>query len=425
MFYSFSVAYAQANNNINAEICSCTLCADLMVNVGRVDKSYAPVIPENAVVVATSKQLISALKKAKNGQTIVIEDGIYDIGWQKIPAQIRLIARNLWGAVLPNSLLDLSGKGTLIQGLRFENGAAVSYKNSRDHAIYIRADDIKIIDNQFENVGVNSSIPDKTGITIELIKADNVSITRNQFSKNKGIAIRMDDYSRKAIVSNNDFLDSPNYGGVGEIVHIGDAFSTEQGVSPVDDETKARIEFNYIRGWDLEPELISIKSDANIIANNFIEKSGQSAIVVRMGNRNRIYNNIIKDNIDFPIRISGEENIIDNNIFSGTGALVFLHNKVVYPKPSKNLIYAYLAARNNKIINNTFIGYNDIFGIRDQYYIVRDAPTGNLFERNIIYTQDIKDFVQRLKSDQYVQFKNNKVFDLSLSSCVFSYEVNR
>ncbi len=396
----------------------CTGLSDIKMNAGRVKGAYSYPSSSQPIIVSTSAGLIDALVGAKNFQTIVVMPGQYDIGHVKISKPINLISAQHWQAVLKkNSVLDVRGDNSLVKGFRFEDGGAISLKNSRDHSIFVRADNVQIIDNQFVNVGRYSSIADHTGITIEVLKSRNTIIRQNEFSKSHSVAIKTDDYSRNVTVSHNNFLDSPKYAGVGEIVHLGNALTSPQGVSPFNDEVGAKVINNYIRNWQLESELVSIKSDKNIIAYNFVENAASGAFVVRMGNHNQIHDNVMVGNTNLPIRISGENNAFFDNIFSGTGSTLFLHNTTYYSRPQKNINFAYLAANNNRITNNIFVGYENVFGTADQFHIVRDAPIGNEFVQNSIYTADTKRFKSLMQTSKFMRFKDNNVHKLNPRLC--------
>lgn len=247
----------------------------------------------------------------------------------------------------------------------------------------------------------------------------------NQFIKNRGVAIKTDDFSTGLIVSHNNFLDSPKYEGVGEIVHLGDALSITQAVSPQSDNLKARVEYNYVRNWQLESELISIKSNQNIIRYNFVEKSGSSAFVVRMGNKNEIYGNYIRDNIGFPIRISGERNTIHNNLMSGKGSMLFLHDESTYKNSKPPLFNAYWAANDNNISNNIFIGHNRVLGRKDNKYIVLSPPRDNMVSQNIIATKDTTSLSRQLASFDAIDARDNSIIPISDNPCHALEKLNR
>ncbi len=64
------------------------------------------------------------------------------------------------GAKVSKTILELKGAGSIVEGLRFEDGGPVSRTNSRDQSVRILADKITIRNNTFRNVGQNSTVAD-------------------------------------------------------------------------------------------------------------------------------------------------------------------------------------------------------------------------------------------------------------------------
>ncbi|PXF63031.1 hypothetical protein DL796_06145 [Kangiella spongicola] len=188
--------------------------------------------------------------------------------------------------------------------------------------IFIQSNSVLIENNDFVSIGINTSLEDKTGIGILISSSKNVVIRYNTFRNSQAIAIASGDHSKYIQVINNDFIDSHYFGGAEEVIHFGDATSIRQGESPSEDDTYHEFSNNYVSNWNLEKELISIKSNKNKIYNNYFENNSYSAIVVRMGNENQIYNNIMVGNSIFPFRVSGERNLFLNNKVCGSGAVV-------------------------------------------------------------------------------------------------------
>jgi len=140
-----------------------------------------------------------------------------------------------------------------------------------------------------------------------------------------------------------------------------------------DNATHARIDHNMFSNVRGDAEVISVKSDSNTIEHNCIIDSDKGALVIRMGGNNRLLNNEILGASTTPIRISGESNVVEHNVFE-TGnrhaAGVALHN--TEKKASNDVYYRYRAAKDNTITDNRFIGY---------HYSARDYPaTGLLIE---------------------------------------------
>lgn len=76
----------------------------------------------------------------------------------------------------------------------------------------------------------------------------------------------------------------------------------------------AVIEFNYVKGFSRESELVSLKSNENIVRSNHFAE-GKSAIVSRTGSRNQIYGNRL-DRTNGVI-INGDDNSVFGNYLKG------------------------------------------------------------------------------------------------------------
>jgi len=143
--------------------------------------------------------------------------------------------------------------------------------------------------------------------------------------------------------------------------------------SGYDNATHARIDHNVFSNARGDGEVISIKSDSNTIEHNCIVNSGAGALVIRMGSNNRISDNEIVGSSTTGIRISGESNIIENNVFATSNssvAAIDLHN--AEKTEASSVYYRYMAAKNNTVSGNTFHGYN---------YSVRDYPATGILVR--------------------------------------------
>lgn len=326
-------------------------------------------------------------------QVIVFEPGKYDLGLSEITFSVEIYSSSLWEAEInTGSYINVLASDVRVSGFKFNEGGSPSgglFSVERYGALLLSGSNIKIDNNYFNSIGVGSTVKDRTGITIHVIDSENIEIKNNIFIASQSIAVKTSDSSKRISVLNNDFLDSYNFGGAGEVFHIGDALSISQGVAPNEDSTFSSFTNNFIRNWNLEKELISIKANDNLIEGNVIVDSKDSAVVVRMGNSNIIRKNIIVGNIDFPFRISGEQNQFQENLACGSGVTVSLHNEMVYREQSQNLYNSYWAANNNIFSNNTFAGYSSI-GVIDDGYAADDdfynsSPFGNHFTNNLFY----------------------------------------
>jgi len=346
--------------------------------------------------VASSESFLEAINS--NVSTIVLEDGDYDLGKVTINRTITIKSQHLWGAVVTGSTyLKISANHVIIQGVKFVDGASSteddSIKTRHGVALVNSSTNVNFRDDYFQNIGVNSTVDDGTGIGISIIDSSEVYIENNVFNNSRAIAFKTDNSSKNVIVKNNEFTNSFNFGGAGEVAHFGTAYSVSQGTPPIPDDSFHEFSNNYVSNWNLEKELISIKSSKNKVFNNLFVDNGDSAIVVRMGNDNEIYNNVMLGNQEYPVRISGERNIIRDNSFCGVGVTLSLHAQMVFSEYRDNLYNSYWAAIDNEIVDNNFYGYSGVsfvdLGSAAQSDFFAGNPENNLILNNNWYYQGV------------------------------------
>ena len=92
-----------------------------------------------------------------------------------------------------------------------------------------------------------------------------------------------------------------------------------------------------------------------------------AALVIRMGQKNLVSNNILIGGNSEPFVISGSENLIAGNYFSVDGALTLIHDDVRFAPPSPNLNFAYLAGDDAILEDNIFRGAKVVENSIDLY----------------------------------------------------------
>jgi len=374
---------------------------------------------ESVMCVISTVALLNALDS--HYEYIYVYPGIYDLGLVDVNRAVVISSFKKQQAVLlGTTYLNILSDNVKVEGFKFLNGASPSngvFAKERFGSLSISGDNVQIVNNHFYQIGLNSTVDDKTGIAIKIQNASNIELSNNLFENSRAIAIKTDDYSRNIVVKFNEFKDSVYFGGAGEVVHIGDANSVSQGISPVADNVSLLFSNNYVKNWNLEKELISIKADFNSIFNNVFEDNSFSAIVVRMGNDNHINNNIIVGNTDFPFRVSGERNIFQNNLACGKGAVASLHAEMVYSEYRPNLFNSYWAAKDNVFKNNAFYGYDKLALLDEGDAVAADYlasyPENNNFLNNIFYSENYFD-----QNFPNVNLINNRIVSASIK-CPF------
>lgn len=149
-----------------------------------------------------------------------------------------------------------------------------------------------------------------------------------------------------------------------------------------DNALHATVENNTFVNVRGDAEVISVKSDSNVIAGNCLVDNGMGALVIRMGDDNLIASNHTLATSGAAMRISGSRNIVAGNHFESLNervAAVDLHNA----ERRDNGLFKYLAARDNRILGNRFQGYRFIARDYSTTTDVEAFSAGNLIESNI------------------------------------------
>lgn len=385
-----------------------------------------------------TKTIQSYLDDAPEGSTVIFEPGFFDLNTTiNINKPLHIVAQNHWmnpsakRTRLVNTRINVIAENVTIEGFEMRYGYKVTdVGNSRDEAINVLGNNTRILANRFLWVGKNSVISDNTGITIQINGARRTRVENNSFERNHGVAIKTDDHVNETIIRRNNFLKtSPdywlgteeNYPTAGEVVHLGDANTNKDANSPHSDAQRTLFERNYIQGWQVEMELMSIKSDFNIIRDNLGIDNGIGSIVVRMGHNNLIERNILIDTLEQPFRISGSGNMFRQNFFASKiedgGPMIAIHRQMRYPHstyPDCITCFSYLAARLNHIIDNDFVGYGsaiiwpDIVQQERLYFEAIEFVEGdpltenNIFAENEIYSGYAERIISELNNSEAV-----------------------
>ncbi|WP_412971513.1 hypothetical protein [Glaciecola sp. MF2-115] len=392
--------------------------------------SYQPEITDDilkdSVVVHSTTEFFIALSEER--QRIVFAAGEFDLGVVNIDYKVALEgAPNHGTTLMGGTFLYLNHDGIKVSSFKWLDGASPSggrFAVERFGVISVSADSVFIESNIFINIGVNSTVKDKTGIAINLVASDYAKIIGNEFVNSRAIAIKTDDFSRHLNVKFNTFKDSLFFDGAGEVLHVGNGFSVGQAITSKVDDTFAEFSNNFIENWSLERELISIKTSKNKIYNNLFNRNGFSAIVIRMGNENEVFDNIMVESTEFPIRISGEKNKFYGNIFCGLSTMISLHSERKFSSEIEDLVNSYWAANDNLIVGNTFVGFESFVNINEGYAAEGDdyfvaLPKMNKFQKNIIFSKNLNqsDFI----SDA-IEVSENQIFDKKITCRVTNHD---
>lgn len=335
---------------------------------------YCPNIPTsfNAVkVVSSEAEFIAAYGSLKPGEAIVVRDGSYD--WDLVKILSRSGASNEPLFILAESyrgVIFTRSSGTFQFDGAFHVVAGFQWQNQNAPAVSVSADNNTIACNYFAGantgsyIGVGSGgLGDYTEIRDNVFDGHNVSCSRSG-----GWAVVLKGSmglveTQFVHIHNNKWTNEPACGTNGHealIVGLGLQNPPVYAPSAPDydspNDMKAIIENNLFDGWNGEDELISIKSDRNVIRNNCIINTPGAGISIRQGSGNQIYGNWMVG-MGRGIRDGGWRNFIVFNLFHGRGANAFIrvHQDVASYLDPDHSLYRYNVVSNTGYWMEQFI----------------------------------------------------------------------
>ncbi|MFI2435186.1 polysaccharide lyase 6 family protein [Streptomyces sp. NPDC018693] len=354
------------------------------------------------VTVSTSAQLSAALKAAKAGDTIELLDGSYTIGTLTgksgtATAPITIRAKNLGRAVITGGHLSIVDSAHIIV-------SGLTWKNT------VKFDTLSIIDSQYVRLTRNhfafapepSPVPDKSyhWVFISGTDSGHHRVDHNLFENKTlignfvdivGTEPQISQYNR---VDHNHFRNAvPQYDAKGKLKNGGE--SIRVGVSTVSESSGYNvIEHNLFEDCDADPEIVSIKSDDNIVRYNTIRHSS-GAVTARRGDRNSYYGNFFFGDGKAGtggIRLYGDDQRVYNNYFeglTGTGFLAALQlggGDIGYDAdPTDRKAWSkHWPVRRAQIVNNTFVNNVSNIEIAGDYTSYNYPPVGSLIADNIV-----------------------------------------
>ena len=278
----------------------------------------------NSILVSTKSELSEAIKKAKPGDDIVLKNGVWQdveikfIGKGTKENPIKLRAETAGKVFIEGiSSLEISGNYLQVDGLFFRNGHSpkknvIAFRTSADKvANHSSVTNCVILD-------FNNLQRDQDNLWVQLYGTHNKLANCYIAGKtNGGPTVRVDLKGNQSIrnfhqIVNNHFGPRPRKGGArGETIQLGSSFTS---MSP----SNTTIANNLFEECNGEVEIISSKTNFNIIKNNVFYKS-EGSVVTRHGNYVSVDGNyFIGDGVNEQfggIRIINTGHWITNNLF--------------------------------------------------------------------------------------------------------------
>ncbi|MEM9232694.1 MAG: polysaccharide lyase 6 family protein [Pseudomonadota bacterium] len=355
-----------------------------------------------------------ALSRTEPGDRILLADGEWKdfeivfeaTGTEENP--ITLMAQTPGEVFITGkSNLRIGGEHLVIWGLTFRDGYSPS-----DEVISFRRDSETLANNVrlVENVIENFNKPDREDQdSWVVVYGQNNRIDQNAFlgKTNKGptLIVRLntpESQNNNHLIEKNFFGGRPPLGGNGgETMRIG-----VSQYSRVNSGTVVRE--NYFERCDGEVEIISIKSEGNLVTENVFYES-RGSVVFRHGGRNEVSRNVFFGN-GVPdtggIRVINDNQVVKENYLEGLRGRKFLGALVVMNGVPNSPENRYHQVENALIQNNSFVDIAHMgFGVGSDEE--RSAvPISSTMSDNLLVSEE-EDPVGIFDEVSGISFENN------------------
>ncbi|MBT3523336.1 alginate lyase [Flavobacteriaceae bacterium] len=386
----------------------------------------------NDIVISTKVELNTAIKNAKPGDVIILKDGTYSNleilfvgeGTKKKPITLRAETP---GKVFIEGIsnLEISGNFLNVEGLFFRNGHSptanvIAFRTSK------------------ESVANNSSVSNCVILDFNNLERDQENLWVQFYGKhntlehcyiagktNGGPTVRVDLKGNQSIrnyhqIVNNHFGPRPRKGGArGETIQLGSSFTS---MSP----SNTTIANNLFEACNGEVEIISSKTNFNLIKNNVFYKS-EGSVVTRHGNYVTIDGNyFIGDGVNEQyggVRIINTGHWVINNLFYKLKGKSFRSPLAVMNGIPKSPLNRYNQVTDVVVAFNTYVDSSSPWQFGVGTNIAQSAvlpkseirsarPLRTEVVNNIIYNSlgDANPIIEHDKADG-VTFKSNIIYN--------------
>ncbi|WP_460400767.1 chondroitinase-B domain-containing protein [Actinophytocola sediminis] len=335
--------------------------------------------PGQTVPVANSSQLQSALGAAKAGDRIVLADGNYTINKMSgkngtASKPITVVAANRGRAVINDGQLEVASSSYVtFEGLKWTNSDTLKITSSNN---------VRLTRNHFRLTEEDSSLK---WVIIQGENSHHNRIDHNLFEEKHKLGNFITIDGSETQQSQHDLIDHNHFRNIGpraenemEAIRVGWSEISESNGFTV-------IESNLFENCDGDPEIISVKSNDNIVRYNTFLTS-QGTLSHRHGNRGTFHGNFFLGEGKSGtggIRIYGQDHKIYNNHFeglTGTGydAALQLDGGDVDTSGALNAHWRVYRAT---VVNNTFVDNTSNIEIGANY---KHAPVDSTVANNVV-----------------------------------------
>lgn len=364
--------------------------------------SASPTTPPGGQIVnvSTSAQLTTAFTNAAAGQTIVLADGNYTIGKLAgkngtASAPITVVAAHRGAAVITGGQLEVANSSYVtFEGLSWRNANTLKVTSSHH---------IRLTRNHFR-LAETSSLK---WVIIQGAGSHHNRIDHNLFEEKHQLGNFITIDGSETQQSQYDLIDYNHFRNIGpratnemEAIRVGwSGISQSSGFTTV--------EHNLFENCDGDPEIVSVKSNDNVVRYNTFRTS-QGVLSARHGNRSAFHGNFFLGGGKAGtggIRVYGQDHKIYNNYFeglTGTGydAALQLDGGDV---DTSGALSAHWRVYRAQVVGNTFIGNVSNIEIGANYSL---APADSVIANNIVAGSSGK-LVNQLKTPVNLTYSSN------------------
>jgi len=385
---------------------------------------------KQSIFISSDAELVEMLRSAKKGDNFILKNGTYKdvniqfVGEGTANEPITLSAETAGKVFIEGeSSLELSGNYLQVSGLFFRNGHSpkknvIAFRTSpKDVANHSSVTNCVILD-------FNNLERDQDNLWVQFYgKHNELSNCYLAGKTNGGPTVRVDLKGNQSIrnyhkIVNNHFGPRPRKGGArGETIQLGSSFTS---MSP----SNTTIANNLFEECNGEVEIISSKTNFNIIKNNVFYKS-EGSVVTRHGNYVSVDGNYFigdGENENYGgIRIINTGHWVTNNLFYKIKGKNFRSPIAIMNGIPKSPLNRYNQVTDVVVAYNTFVDSDSPFQFGVGTNIAQAAvlpkseirsarPLRTEVVNNVIYNAegDAKPIVEHDKADG-VTFKSNVI----------------
>ena len=383
----------------------------------------------NKILVSTNVELKEAIKNAKAGDNILLKNGVWkDVeikftveGTEKNP--ISLKAETAGEVFIEGvSSLEISGNYLIVSGLFFRNGHSpkanvIAFRtSSKVVANHSKVSNCVILD-------FNNLERDQDNLWVQFYGKHNTLENCYIAGKtNGGPTVRVDLKGNQSIrnyhkIINNHFGPRPRKGGArGETIQLGSSFTS---MSP----SNTLIANNLFEECNGEVEIISSKTNFNIIKNNVFYKS-EGSVVTRHGNYVKVDGNyFIGDGVNDQyggIRIINTGHWVTNNLFYKIKGKNFRSPIAIMNGIPKSPLNRYNQVTDVVVAYNTFIDSDSPFqfGVGQNLAQKDVLPKSEIRSARPLRTEVVNNIIYNSKGDANPIIEHDKADGVTFNSNV-------